>query len=238
MPFTSRPVPLAAAAFRSVLCVAGTAGLIGTTVRSLTDPGPAEFWIYFTFQSNLLLTLYFAALVFRVRLPGGRDATAFPAAKGAVTLYILITGLVFNLLLANPASPFYQVQQESHYTWNSVLLHVVTPLMALLDWLSFGPRGALRWRHAALWLSYPLVYLAFALVRGALVTTGTLYPYPFLDVTRSGYGLVAVNCVFLAIGFHLLGLGLVAVDRGLAAGSTAAAREPDRDASGTAAPGA
>ncbi|MER6356971.1 Pr6Pr family membrane protein [Streptomyces sp. NPDC001634] len=199
--------------FRSALCLAGAAGLAGTTAESLAGPGPAEFWIYFTVQSNLLLTVFFAALVVRTLRGAGPEGAFLVAAKGAVTLYILITGTVFNLLLANPASPFYQQQKESHYTWHSVLLHVVTPLMALLDWLFFGPKGALRRRHAVLWLAYPLAYLVFALTRGAVVTRGTRYPYPFLDVAGSGYGQVSVNCLFLAGGFYLLGLGLVTLDR-------------------------
>lgn len=200
-------------AFRSTLCLAGAAGLIGTTATSLAGPGPVEFWIYFTVQSNLFLTAFFATLLVRTLRGGSGEGASLAAVKGAMTLYILITGTVFNLLLANPASPFYQQQKESHYTWDSVLLHVVTPLMALLDWLVFGPRGALRPRHAALWLAYPLAYLVFALVRGAVVTSGTRYPYPFLDVAGSGYGQVSVNCLALASGFYLLGLGLVALDR-------------------------
>ncbi|MFF8943571.1 Pr6Pr family membrane protein [Streptomyces sp. NPDC014864] len=200
-------------AFRSALCLAGTAGLAGTTAKSLAGPGPAEFWIYFTVQSNLFLSVFFAALVVRPLRGTDTEGAFLASVKGAVTLYIVITGTVFNLLLANPASPFYQQQKESHYTWDSVLLHVVTPLMALLDWLFFGPRGALRPRHAALWLAYPLAYLVFALVRGIVVTSGTRYPYPFLDVAGSGYGQVSVNCLLLASAFYLLGLGLVALDR-------------------------
>ncbi|WP_265561561.1 Pr6Pr family membrane protein [Streptomyces hygroscopicus] len=212
-------------AFRSTLCLVGALGLAGTTAESLASPGPADFWIYFTVQSNLLLTVFFAALVMRTVRGAGPEGAFLAAIKGAVTLYIVITGTVFNLLLANPVSPFYQQQKESHYTWHSVLLHVVTPLMALLDWRFFGPRGALHRRHAALWLAYPLAYLVFALVRGAVVTTGTRYPYPFLDVAASGYGQVSVNCVFLAGAFYLLGLGLVTLDRryGPPAASTVAA---------------
>jgi hypothetical protein len=194
--------------------------MAGSAAQDLSEPGPVEFWVYFTNQSNLLLVVCFAVLLVRGlrRRPAAPDAPgAFATvAKGAVTLYILITGTVFNLLLANPASPFYTVQEESHYTWNSVLLHVVTPLAALVDWLVFGPRGALVRRHALLWLCYPLAYLAFALVRGALVTTGMRYPYPFVDVAAHGYGPVAVNCAVLAAVFYLLGLGMVAADRRLA----------------------
>lgn len=219
------PMPVGRTVVRSVLVLAGAAGLVGSAGRDLTEPGPVEFWVYFTIQSNLLLTVYFAVLLARTLRTSDPGAAFLPAAKGAVTLWIVITGSVFNLLLANPASPFYQVQEESHYMWDSVLLHVVTPLAALIDWLVFGPRGALRWRHALVWLAYPLAYLAFALIRGALVTTGMRYPYPFVDVAESGYALVAINCVVLAVAFYLLGLGLVAADRWLARGRRT--REPD-----------
>ena len=202
-------------ALRLALCLAGAAGLCGTTARSLAGPGPAEFWIYFTVQSNLLLIAVFAVLLVRTWRGADADEALLAPVKGAATLYIVITGTVFNLLLANPASPFYQEQKESHYLWDSVLLHLVTPVAAVLDWLLFGPRGTLRPRHAVVWLAYPLGYLAFALIRGALVTGGTRYPYPFLDVGAFGYARVAVNCVFLAAAFLLLGLGLVAVDRRL-----------------------
>ncbi|TXS22183.1 hypothetical protein EAO71_25740 [Streptomyces sp. ms191] len=193
--------------------LAGAAGIIGDAVQSFQGAGPAEFWIYFTIQSNLLLVAYFALLL--VRAPGrsGSGQDWLPVVKGAVTLYILITGLVFNLLLANPASPFYVMISETHYNWHSVMLHIVTPTAALLDWLVFGPKGSLAWRHALQWLGFPLLYLAFALVRGVMVTTGTRYPYPFVDVAQYGYGAVAINCVALALAFYLLGVVLVAVDR-------------------------
>jgi hypothetical protein len=215
MPAGRLQVPTASTVLRAALCFAGAVGIAGTTADDLAEPGPIEFWVYFTVQSNLLLTAYFAVLLGRTARRPDDGQTFLPAAKGAVTLYILITGSVFNLLLANPASPFYTQQEESHYNWHSVLLHIVTPLAALLDWLLFGPRGALRWRHAAQWLAYPLAYLVFVLVRGALVTTGMRYPYPFVDVTASGYAAVAANCVALAVAFYLLGLGLVAADRRL-----------------------
>jgi hypothetical protein len=42
------------------------------------------------------------------------------------------------------------------------LLHTVTPLGALLDWLLRPLPGGLRTRDAALWLLCPLAYLIFA----------------------------------------------------------------------------
>ncbi|MGI8411933.1 MAG: Pr6Pr family membrane protein, partial [Solirubrobacteraceae bacterium] len=55
------------------------------------------------------------------------------------------------------------------------------------------------------WLSliFPIGWLAFTLIRGAIAHW---YPYPFIDVTQLGYGRAAVNCIWVA----LLTLGLAA----------------------------
>jgi hypothetical protein len=222
----SRRAPeLRVTAFRAVLCLIGVAGLGDEVYTSLSTPGPADFWIYFTFQSNLFLTVCFGALAVQ-GLRGGAGRGPSPVVKGAATLYILITGLVFNLLLANPASPFYTVQQESHYAWHSVLLHVLSPLMALVDWVFIGPRARLRIRDSVYWLGYPLGYLVFALVRGAIVGGGTRYPYPFLDLTEHSGGAVTINCVCLAAFFWLLGLALVGIESGLTRRTTRRAAMP------------
>ena len=65
---------------------------------------------------------------------------------------------------------------------------------------------------------YPLAWLAFTLVRGAVIDW---YPYPFVDVVAHGYARVAINCLVVAVLFVGLGFGALALDRrlpGLAAG--------------------
>ncbi|HWD69772.1 MAG TPA: Pr6Pr family membrane protein, partial [Solirubrobacteraceae bacterium] len=48
---------------------------------------------------------------------------------------------------------------------------------------------------------FPICWLAFTLIRGALAHW---YPYPFIDVTHLGYFKAAVDCVWVAL--LLLGL--------------------------------
>ena len=102
-------------------------------------------------------------------------------------------------VLTNPASPFFTADPGAD-TMHNLLLHTVTPLLAAIDWLLVN-RDRVRWWYAGAWLAYPLAYLAFALVRGAL--TGR-YPYPFIDVGTHGYPAVAVNATVFAVLFFLL----------------------------------
>ena len=66
------------------------------------------------------------------------------------------------------------------------------------------------WWYAAVWLGYPLAYLAFALVRGAIVHK---YPYPFIDAGELGYLGVTISALGFTVAFFVLGLLLIGLGR-------------------------
>jgi hypothetical protein len=190
---------------------------VGTAI-ALDTAGPVpvvDLLTLFTFQSNIAYALYAA---WTARLP------AVPVIKGALTLYVVLSGLVFHLVLNNPHTPFYA--GPFHFrpaeAVGNQLLHTVLPLLAVADWLVFERRGRYRWRYALYWLAGPLAYLGYALARGAVVDT---YPYPFLDPDRLGAGGVALSALALAAVFGLLGLLFVRIDR-TGVGPTESVHEP------------
>ena len=199
----------AVAVFRLAVVGSVLAGIV------LTAAGPATLTgllPYFTIQSNLAVGLVAGHAALRA-WQGRADPPS--AVKGAITLYITITGVVYHLVLANPASPFAADQPDRGLAdaIGNQFLHTVVPLLAVLDWALLDPRGRLRLRYALFWLAFPIAYLAFALLRGLVVRT---YPYPFVDVHQLGYGGVTISAVCFAAAFWLLGLAFVGVDRGLA----------------------
>lgn len=184
-------------AVRLLLIVAGAVGLVCTWIPATTPLGPL---VYFTVQSNFLL------LAYAVWSFGGRASTL----KGAVTLYISITGLVAHFILMDGASPLPLLTSGDIGDKGEFLLHYVTPVLALIDWLAFDRGLRPRWIEPLKWLVYPAAYLVFALVRGLFVHR---YPYPFLDVNRLGYGGVAVQAVMLSVFFAALGYALLGLHR-------------------------
>ena len=169
-----------------------------------------EDYVYFTDQSNLLLAV--------VMLWGGvavlaRRTEPQPWLWGAVTLFILITGLVSYLIL-DPAPPGEEVIALG--LTHDQLVHRLTPIAAFVHFVLMVPHRRLRISHAAWWLVYPVAYCAFATVRG-LVSPDSAYPYPFVDVTDIGYGGLLLNVVVYGLGFFVLGLILVGIDRVLPA---------------------
>jgi hypothetical protein len=129
-----------------------------------------------------------------------RGAAPSSAWLAGLTLWIIIVAIVYHLLLARLWAP------AGLAWWADQGLHSAVPVLVTLWWLQFAPKPGLRVGHAALWLAWPLLYTAYALVRGTL--TGR-YPYPFLDVTTIGYDGVALNGIGLTVAFFLGGLAMV-----------------------------
>ncbi|MER5735612.1 Pr6Pr family membrane protein [Streptomyces sp. NPDC002262] len=201
-----------AAVVRGLIALAAATGIVIECVQG----NPLVVFSFFTIWSNMAVAVVLglgAARAWTGRPP-------LPAVwTGGVLLCISIVGLVFHLVLDNPSSSFNQAADIARLTGARAvanqLLHTVTPLGVALDWLLLTPPGALRPRHAVLWLAAPGAYLVFALVRGALLPDGarTRYTYPFLDVTAHGYAGVLLNALVLGLAFCALGLLLVAADR-------------------------
>ncbi|MFI8254372.1 Pr6Pr family membrane protein [Streptomyces filamentosus] len=201
-----------AAVVRALVALAAATGI--TIDCALGDPLVA--FSFFTIWSN-------TAVAVVLGLGAARAWTGRPplpaVLTGGVLLCICVVGLVFHLVLDNPSSSFNQAAAVDALTGgravSNQLLHTVTPLGVVLDWLLLTRPGALRPRFAALWLAAPAVYLVFALVRGALLPAGhpTRYTYPFVDVAAHGYGGVLVNALVLGLAFYALGLLLVLADR-------------------------
>ncbi len=86
------------------------------------------------------------------------------------------------------------------------LLHMVVPLLAVIGWVAFGPRGRATRADLLPFLVVPVVWLAYTLIRGAFVDW---YPYPFIDVVEHGYGVVLLNA--LGISGFLVGIACLAI---------------------------
>jgi hypothetical protein len=145
---------------------------------------PANHFSYFTVLSNVFAALVLLAGAFRP-VPDG--------VRGAAMLYMVTTGIVYAVLLRGA-----DVQTPAYANW---VLHVVVPILVIIDWILDPPMAPIAVRTTVSWLGFPLVYLVYTLLRGPVVGW---YPYPFLDPRVNGYGTVALLTVFVAITIGLL----------------------------------
>jgi hypothetical protein len=163
----------------------------------------ANVFCFFTVQSNLLVMVTSALLAVRI----GRKPEWFWVLRLDGVVCIAVTFVVFHLAL----SDLQDLQGKASLA--DFLLHTASPVLCVLGWLLFGPRGHTSWRVVRLSALFPVAWLAFALVRGPLV--GGYYPYPFLDVGARGYPRVLLTSVVVAALFLALAAGAHLLDRQL-----------------------
>lgn len=151
----------------------------------------------FTYQANVLAAGYY---LWSLAWP---RADARVGIRGAVVLYVLIAGVIWNLFLTG---------HSMGYTPANMLLHVVVPVLALTDWLLVNrDRAQVLWWQPLVWLAYPAAYLALALA--VLNHVGRRAPYYFLDPGSVGTASVVTNVCVLAGGALLLGYTLLVINR-------------------------
>nr|WP_223481668.1 MULTISPECIES: Pr6Pr family membrane protein [unclassified Pseudomonas] len=165
--------------------------------------GLVSFFSYFTVLSNTLVaTVLTCALTSRES--AARRWFLQPWVSSGVVVSIAVVGLAYNILLRHLWHP------EGWQWLADELMHDVMPLLFLAWWWLCVPKGTLRLRHIALWVIYPLLYFAYALLRGHLLA---VYPYPFIDVDKLGYPQVFANAGGLLAGFVVIALLVIALDR-------------------------
>ncbi|MFP3920418.1 MAG: Pr6Pr family membrane protein [Dichotomicrobium sp.] len=164
-----------------------------------------SYFSFFTIQTNILVALATLVPVFAPSSAAGRFFDSAPV-RTAIANYIIVVGVVYDILLAQLWEP------EGLNLISLVILHYITPVMFVADWLLFNEKGETRWTGSVWVLAYPAVYAAWTLARGAM--TGW-YPYPFIDVADLGYAVALRNMAALAAAFVVLQLVLIGIDKSL-----------------------
>ncbi|RON71202.1 Pr6Pr family membrane protein [Pseudomonas fluorescens] len=165
--------------------------------------GLVSFFSYFTVLTNTLAATVLTCAV-TPRESAVRRWFLQPWVSSGVAVSIAVVGLAYSILLRHLWHP------EGWQFIADELLHDVMPLLFLGYWWLCVPKGTLRLWHLPLWLIYPLVYFIYALLRGHLLGA---YAYPFIDVAQLGYPQVFINAAGILVGFVVIGLALIGIDR-------------------------
>lgn len=211
---------LAMAVIIAAAVVRQLAASIGTTIELGRDLPTVlvNFFSFFTILSNVCATVVLAwagIAGLTARGPRRPEPAGLATALVCASTYMIITGIVYNSLLR-----FIELPQGSQPVWwSNEVLHLVGPLFLLLDLLLGPRRRALPWSAVGIVVIFPLVWVAYTLIRGPLVVnpaTGApyWYPYPFLDPNGpGGWASVVAYVVAIAFAFVVIGIGAVWVGR-------------------------
>ena len=182
-----------------------------------------DFYIYFTNLSNYLcLGIMVAELIASAKQKEDGYTRACPTLKFVGLVAIVLTFLVFNFLLAgeNGRDPL------RNWEINSVLLHVILPIMYVVDWIVFDERGKTKWADVLSAVWFPAIYFIFIIIHAALLGFDTsianalgnpplIYPYFFLNFERQQVSGVAKWLMIIIAAIIFIGVIFVLIDKAL-----------------------
>lgn len=191
----------------AIIALAGWFAIIMQLYLMLQTAGISQaelvvrFFSYFTILTNILVAVRFTAIVFS----NGHFFTR-PGVQTAITVYIIVVGLIYNIVLRFLWSPQGMQQLVDE------LLHTIIPLLSVLYWIKFVRKDGLKYKNCFSWLLFPFAYIVFVAIRGAV---SGFYPYPFIDVTKLGYPRALLNASGMVLVFMGLSLFLTAIGQWL-----------------------
>lgn len=166
--------------------------LLGATFR---------FFSFFTILTNTLVAIYFTMQL----LPKSREKKFIktPGTLTAIAVYIAIVGIVYQIALRHIWHPVgaQRIVDE--------MLHSVNPILVIAFWYMYESVKSVSYAAPIKWSIYPLIYLAFILIRGQFTAD---YPYYFVDAQKLGMTTVLINSgiilvLFVAISYLFLFVG-------------------------------
>ncbi len=175
--------------------------LVNNTDQSV-DEITIRFFSYFTILTNILIAFYFSRK-FLILIKAIRGQI-LPGALTALTVYIFIVGLLYQILLRHLWKP------EGLQFLVDELLHSVIPVLVVIYWALYEKRHAVSYSHVLKFLPFPLFYCFLVLIRGQY---SGFYPYPFIDGGKlSGMELMR-NIGLLLLFFFLVSLVFVFIKK-------------------------
>lgn len=158
-----------------------------------------RFFGFFTVDTNIIVALCFTSIFLGPKYRLGRFFSK-PSTVTAITVYITIVGIVYNVILRALWQPTGLQKAVDE------LLHTIIPALVIIFWLIFVPIEQLKWKNVFSWLIYPIIYILYALINGSITKW---YPYPFVDVNKLGYNKALINAGGILVVIFFLSLALI-----------------------------
>jgi hypothetical protein len=153
---------------------------------------------YFSQVTTLTVALTATASVLTFAVTSGTWARVLAWCRGASTTYAIVTAVIYQVLLSGNLE-----------ATSSLLEHAIVPILAVIDWVVFGPgRVRLAWWTALSWLILPVCYLG---VYFNVRDRNGKPLYPFLNPEAASFWrwVGIMIAVFIVVGFLVWFVGLL-----------------------------
>ena len=176
---------------------------------------PSGALVYYTIQSNIWVFVFYLIIVILKIIKKEEKNNIYYIFKGMVTMAITITMFIYQILLSTDSGmvAYQNLELECN------LVHLITPLLVMSDYLIFGEKGNLKKSYPFIWSLTLVFYLIFQILYASIGGTffgDEAYPYFFMDVDRFGILGVLANCLLVYLFFIGYGILVQVLDNKLA----------------------
>lgn len=187
-----------------VIAAFGINNSLGITAGDFKPP------IFYTSVSGIICFIYFFIAFVRglyfisTKQPFDDNLFLFPRVKGAVTICITVTFLIYHFVVYE--GPVLSVDGDIF----NLITHYFVPVLVILHWIIFDKKGRFKMIDPLLWTLIPMSYFAWANIVALQHTVipywdGDFYPYSFMDLTIHSPSTVLVTVIVIFIFFVALG---------------------------------
>ena len=194
--------------FRLFFAVLGWITFLIAQIFSILDTSLP--WLYrifgsyrfFTIQTNIMVLAWLSLALISYFKPNLLHKLV-GVLKGAFTLYISITFIVFAIFLSIFYTP------TGFEAFSNIVFHYITPIVFIIDWI-LTEKVKYKWKFLLFWLIYPVCYLCFAICYGTF--TGD-YIYFFLNINALGIPTFLMSFCVLVVFFLVIGVMYIGINR-------------------------
>ena len=170
----------------------------------ITKRGGLGMLLYYTVLSNLLVVIFTGYLLWKMRREGDHwQSSSLLRLKGAITMSIMITCVIYHFMLAPLTKDFYRLE--------NFLCHYIVPLWFLVDTIIFDKSRQYKWFDPIVWTVLPLLYMGFAILNGFVLkmdvpnAKDSPFPYFFLNANKYGWGFVFRWAAIIFVAYMVSG---------------------------------
>ena len=117
---------------------------------------------YYTLQSNVICLIAFIIVLTLELLDRQYKTDIYYLIKGGLVITIAITAIIYHIALAPGGFQMDALQNSiSNKMLANFLVHTVSPLLVLLDYILFDEKGHFKFFYPILWLIQPLNYVVY-----------------------------------------------------------------------------
>ena len=175
---------------------------------------------YYTLQSNIFCLIVFIGIIISILAKKKyRKNEVYYFIKGAITIAIFITGIVYLIaLLPNNFQMEFSTTSIEKILAN-IFVHIISPVLVILDYLIFDTKGKFKIWYPLGWLFLPLNYVIYVYTYSANggrffgIGGSKYFAYIFLDYNQIGYSGVVKCLSIMAATIIFSSYILIYIDR-------------------------